>query len=219
MQIAHEEARSLIRLRSDSTLSLNKQESLDAHLHGCLDCVTYANEIKETEDVLRSTMQKHWTSPAPPMAQINALMEYKSSKKGTGAILSIRTIAVYTSLVVLGLITWRFISAPGYPTGLMVAEASPIPTPSLTYTLTQDNVGNCSQIKYRVREHDTFESIARQFSTSKEELMELNNLQSSSVTPQMEILVPLCELTPAGTTYPPTFTTTPQLKLTAYTPE
>jgi hypothetical protein len=61
---------------------------------------------------------------------------------------------------------------------------------------------------YSVRENDTLADIAHQFSVSEEEILAVNSLEAVTLSPSMELLIPVCNWTPTGTVHPVTFTTT-----------
>jgi hypothetical protein len=94
----------------------------------------------------------------------------------------------------------------------------PIPTPSIQYTATNSLALHCQEILYTVQENDTLQSIAEEHGTSKELIMQVNNLNTEVIQPGLELLVPVCESTPTSTIYPPTFTITPILEPITYTP-
>jgi LysM repeat protein len=70
---------------------------------------------------------------------------------------------------------------------------------------------NCAEMLYIVQENDTLEGIAYQFATSREELMAANHMETAMVKTDMELIVPVCNLTPTGTIHP-------TLLITTYTP-
>jgi hypothetical protein len=65
---------------------------------------------------------------------------------------------------------------------------------------------------------DTLESIAFQYSVSKQEIMTFNDMDSELVHESMEIKIPLCNVTPTMTAHLPTTTLTPKLELFVDTP-
>jgi hypothetical protein len=93
-----------------------------------------------------------------------------------------------------------------------------IPTPSTQFTATTTLADDCDEIHYMVREGDTLESITRQFSISKEDILSANDMTEESIHSSMELVIPLCKSTPTSTIHPPTFTTTPFIGTTIYTP-
>jgi len=98
--------------------------------------------------------------------------------------------------------------------------AFPVPTPSTQLTSTKITMQDCQEVRYKVREGDTLESIAYQFSASKEMIMARNRMETEAIDISTELIVPLCSSTPTGTIYPPTstITLTPRTTFTPYTP-
>jgi spore germination protein YaaH len=75
-------------------------------------------------------------------------------------------------------------------------------------------------VPYQIREGDTLESIAEQFSVPKNMIMEFNDMQEEGMQPPMLVRIPLCARTPTITIYPPntTITITPQFEPITPTP-
>ena len=213
--ITHEEARKLIHLKADGDLSSEKQNFLQAHLMTCEECTAYAEEIKQTEAILKTTLHKHWEA-APLTLSAPTIKAALSTKKNSHTLLPIRKLLIGLTVLALGFATWQFTLTSKYSGPTTTVEASLIPTPQFTYTSThsQEDKTYCGQIMYQVRADDTLETIAQQFSTTKERLMELNGLFSESIPEWKALIVPLC-ITP----YTPTFTATPTTGLMTYTPQ
>ena len=216
MQITHEEAHTLIHLKTDNALKPGKLLLLTEHLQDCTQCSTYADEVKSTEDILRSTMQKHWNHPAP-LIQPGIFKARKSFLQTAQPLLATRYTAMGVVMLFIGFTVWQFMFASAGTPNPMVFDASPIPTPSLYLTTTKD-LNGCQQIQYQVRPEDTLESVTLQFSVSKETIMSTNNLQSASIEGLTELTIPICSPTATGTTHPPIFTTTPFTETITYTP-
>ena len=64
------------------------------------------------------------------------------------------------------------------------------------------------------------ESVAHHFSTSKEAIMAASNMKTETIDAGMELIIPLCDLTPTSTVHPAAFTTThtPALSPASSTP-
>lgn len=99
----------------------------------------------------------------------------------------------------------------------MVVPLIPTPSMQITHTLTQ----SCGQIRYQVQPGDTLESVAFQFSISKEDLLAANQMSTGIVISGMELIIPLCNSAATGTVHPPTFTTTitPLTEVISQTPD
>ena len=215
MRITHEEAHKLIQLKSDQSLSSNNREILDTHLKDCDECSAYAHELQETEETLRAVMQKHWNS-YPLLSYPSIIRVGVSSKDRISNLVTTRSALIGVTVLLFVFVLWQFASTSNGSAKPMIGVVSPIPTPSLLLTSTQNNFANCQRLQYETRQNDTLESIARQFSTSKEAIMKLNHLESETLHSSTRLIIPICDLTPTSTIYPPTFTTTPALELTTY---
>jgi hypothetical protein len=218
MQITHQEARHLIQYRADQPLDTSKKESLNAHLRRCEACAEYANEVWETEATLRETLRKHWDVKLVPL-DIRDIQVKSSPSTKSPEFLATRSALVGMAVLVCFFVFWQFTSTnTGFQNSVGIGVPA-VPTPSLPLTSTQNNFENCQMLRYEVRQNDTVESLARQFLVSEESIKDLNNLQADVPMLPNVLLIPACELTPTGTTYPPTaITNTPSLELITYTP-
>jgi hypothetical protein len=217
MQITHQEARSLIQFRADQVLNTLKKEMLNEHLRDCVECADYADEIQETEATLRITLKKHWNAHPQPL-QVKDIKVKIIPSRELFDILTTRIALIGITLLFFIFAFYRFTSSNNSSYSSMPVGISAIPTPSLLLTSTQNNFNNCQMIRYEVRHDDTLEGIAHRFSASEQVIQDLNNLQADVVTLPTRLIIPVCELTPTGTTHPPTVTNTPALELITYTP-
>lgn len=216
IRISHTEAIELIQFRSDNALYGSKEKILSEHLKDCGECRTYAQQLIKTENVLKSVMSKQWNVRPAPLSVV-ALIE-STGKKLSSTLLITRTALISVAVFAFVMIGWQFTAAS--PTAVQGTqfEVLPNPTPSSQITATTFSSKNCQQIHYQVQENDTLESIASHFATSKETVMALNNMSSEVIQPNMELVVPICDTTPASTLHPPTFTLTPILEPITSTP-
>jgi LysM repeat protein len=76
----------------------------------------------------------------------------------------------------------------------------------------------CGPIRYEVRKNDTLESIAAQFSTSVEEIIQANHLRTATLNTSMKLSIHDCSSTPLGIAQTVTTTFTPLLGPTTLTP-
>ncbi len=209
MSITHEQARRLIQLHMDQMLKTADFAVLSAHLRGCSECQAYANEIEEITQILAPLMRKQWSARPAPLSI--AGLAGKSPQAKSSNLLTIRTAAV--SLVFLAMFfgAWQFVIS-GTPVSSPVPLSIPVvPTPSILTaqsTSTQLTLEGCAWMPYTVQEDDTLSGIAERFAISEESLMEVNQLESRVVRPAMELVIPVCNLTPTGTFHPATFTKT-----------
>ena len=217
MQISHAEAVQLIEFEADHTLHGNEKKILNEHLRDCAECRAFAQQLNRLENILKNVMHKQWSlSPAP--LSVSVLMGNNISKKSSSALLITRTALISVAFLAFVVIGWQFTAASPTTTYSTQFEVLLIPTPSTSTTATISSSKNCMQIHYQVQENDTLESVAAHFATSKETIMELNNLASETIPAQTELLVPICDTTPTSTLHPPTFTITPILDPTTSTP-
>ncbi|HET6822683.1 MAG TPA: LysM peptidoglycan-binding domain-containing protein [Anaerolineales bacterium] len=221
MPITHEQARNLIQLNLDQTLSREESATLIAHLSSCRQCAAYASEIKEVTNLLARLMKRQWNVQPVPLSA-RTLIE-KSEKLQSKSISAMRTAAA--SLVVMALFfsAWQFVISVPSPSSQLSSAIPPAPTPSnptiqtVSTDLTRED---CAIQSYTVQEQDTLASIAKQFSVSEQTILEVNLLEAESVRPAMELIIPVCHFTPTGTFHAVTFTTTltPVLNFKTSTP-
>ena len=220
MSITHEQARRLIQLNMEHVLNTQDFAVLSTHLRGCGECQAYAKEIKEVTEILTPLMKRQWSTRPAPLS-ITALMG-KSMQTKTSNHLAIRMAAVSLAFLAMFFSAWQFVLS-GTPTSSPAPLFVPsVPTPSILTaqsTGTQVTLEGCAWMPYRVQEHDTLAGIAERFEISEEYLLEVNHLETGAIYPTMELVVPICHLTPTGTFHPATFTTdTPVLNHTPSIP-
>ena len=221
MPITHEQAQTLIQLKMDQTLNAQESAALNAHLHDCRDCATYASEIKEVANILSPLLKRQWNVQPVPLS-IAALTERNGNVKSS-SLLAMRTAAMSLVMIAIFFGVWQFVVSSTTGASPITASIPPLPTPSsLTApsTSTQLTLEDCALMPYTVQENDTLASIAGQFSISEEAILEFNQLETGMIRPRMELVIPLCSFTPTGTFYPSTFTSTdtPVLNYTPTTP-
>lgn len=216
MQITHQEARHLIQFRADRTLSTNEKELLNIHLKDCFECRGYVNEIQETETTLRTVLRKHLNVYFLPL-QVKAIWAESVTNQRV-SYLTTRSAMIGATLLLFIFAFWQFTTTNSNSSIPMTVGVPAIPTPSLILTSTQNDFANCQLIHYNVQQGDTLESLARQFSASEETIRDFNQLQVNVATLPAKLTIPVCRLTPTGTTHPPLFTDTPSLEPSTYTP-
>ena len=216
MQITHEEAIQLIQYTADKAVPGATEKLLYEHLKDCEQCSTYAGQFKDMENVLQTVMRKQW-SQRPAHLSLSALKEKKDSRKNKSTLLVTRTAFIGMAVCTFIFIGWQ-VTLTLNPKNAIFPGMLPVPTPSTQYTATNTQTLNCQQIIYKVHEYDTLESIASQYATSKEAIINLNNLNTETIQRDMELLIPICKSTPTSTIYPPTFTITPFLEPITNTP-
>jgi hypothetical protein len=216
MQITHEEARELIQFNTDHALNVDKREMLHRHLKECEECMNYVREMEAVEATLKSTLRAHWCI-RPVHLDVRAVKAKLNPIRAISSQAATRAALIGVTVMLFVLASWQLVSISN-PTGSLTANVLPIPTPSLLLTGTNNHFNNCKEVQYKVRKGDTLESIAREFSTSKQILIELNQLPSENLNPITILMIPLCDPTPTGTVHPPALTTTPMFETTTYTP-
>ena len=218
MQITHEEAHKRIQQKADHGLRAAIEEELNTHLQTCVECRSYFDAIRETESVLRQTLQKQWNARPLPL-QMDVIFEKVNSRGGTSIFLTTRTALISFAFILFTFVIWQSMAA-----GNMESQQSPlgtvplIPTPSTQYTVTTTLQNDCNTVRHIVQSGDTLENIAQRFSIPMESILIANNLTSESITLSQELTIPVCELTPTSTTHPPTFTITPIFETITTTP-
>jgi len=222
MQITHDEARKLIQFNADEALNLQKKTALYAHLENCIECRVYAEDIKEVESRLLPVMKRQWNLQPVPLS-MDALTSKRDSKIQTSISLATRTAMIGVVFVAFIFSAWQFALSNRQTSGQSPVDVLPVPTPSKQSTSTKIMPQTtCEEILYIVQENDTLESIAHQFSISKEEIITINNMKTETVIRAMELIIPKCNSTPTGTAESPatlTTTYTPSINLTTFTPD
>jgi LysM repeat protein len=203
----------------DQSIKTQDLAVLSLHLRGCSECQAYANEIKEVTQILAPLMRKQWRAQPAPLS-IAELMA-RSLQTKTSNWLTIRTAVLSLVFLAMFFSAWQFIIS-----GTPVLSPAPlsipvVPTPSVLTaqsTSTQLTLEGCAWVSYRVQEGDSLPAIAEQFGISKESLVEVNHLKTPAIYPAMELMIPICDLTPTGTFHPATFTTTTDTPVLNHTP-
>ena len=208
MSITHKHARKLIQLNMDQMLSVEESALLSAHLRGCSKCGVYASEIKEVTKLLPHVMKRQWHVQLVPLS-ISSLVE-KNEKRYSSTFLTMRTAAVTLVVMALFFSAWQFVLSNPLPsTQLPSIPAVPTPSsPTAQSTSTKLTGEGCAILLYVVQENDSLASIAEQFLTSEDTIMEFNHLETKSISPAMELGIPVCNFTPTGTFHLATFTST-----------
>jgi hypothetical protein len=221
MSITHEQARQLLQLNMDHMLNPQEAATLSAHLRTCGECQRYENEIKEAENILVPIMKRQWDVQPVPLSITT--LNRKSLLTRTSPILTMRTAALTLVFMALFFSAWQFWISDSSEASLIPQSIPPVPTPAALTAQSPEvrlTVEGCALLPYIVQEHDTIAGIASQFSVSDALILEVNQIETNEVHPGMELLIPLCDFTPTGTSHAATFTTThtPILYLTTSTP-
>jgi hypothetical protein len=207
MQIAHEEAHKLIHISMDKTLKPQEKNTLQAHLEACIECRAVAEELKEVENLLLPAMLRHWDLQPIPLS-IDAITKKRKSQLHASIILTTRTAIISIVLAAFVFSAWQFTQAGEQTSNPLPVGVLPVPTPSSQSTSTRISFRNCEKRTYQVQKDDTLDSIARQFSISKDRIMTINNVNTETLKTEMELLIPICDSTPTSTAHPSTLTIT-----------
>ena len=217
MQITHAEALRLIQYQADGPTRGENEKELNSHLADCAECRAYAQEFHEMENILQRVMRKQWSLRPVPLS-LDKLTAINYERKNKRALLVTRTSLISFAFFAFVFIGWQFALTSTSLLTVSQPVSPPVPTPSTLFTATIHSSANCSEALYTVQAGDTLETIAQQFSTTQDTIMEWNHLKTESINPNMEMRIRICDSTPTSTTYPPTSTITPILEPVTYTP-
>ena len=217
MQITHTEAHKLIQYDLDRALDPETQKSLFVHLQGCEDCRIYADGMRNVEKQLRHVMNKHWNHSPLPLS-IDSIKTQINLPKSALNLFQLRTALVSMLLVGFSFLIWQLTSTLYNQSGQTPSTILPVPTPSTQLNTASLAVPTCEWTLYRVKARDTLDTIAFQYSLSKQDIMIFNNMDSELISESMEIKIPQCDITPTMTAHLPTTTLTPILEPIIDTP-
>lgn len=217
MQITHAEAHNLIQLNLDRALNTEKQRLLSTHLQECKTCRAYADRMVNVETMLRQMMNKQWDQPPLPLS-LDSLRSQNFIQKRANSLFGLRTVLASTILVAFAFFMWQLTTTVYRSSEQFPSSVLPVPTPSSQFGTASLESSQCEWSLHKVETFDTLESIAFQYSVSKEEIMTFNSMTSELVYESMELKIPQCNVTPTKTAHMPTTTLTPILELTIDTP-
>ena len=217
--ITHAEARRLINFNSDQVLDVGSYSILNAHLNACVECRSYASELDEVENILRTLKQK-WNQHPAPLHIVQIKSQNKNVSFGLAKNLTMTSMTMMVlAVIVMSIGIWQFsiLNSALPATPLM---AIPIPTPSTYLTSAKATILNCDYVPYQVQANDTLDNIALQFSVPKETIMDLNGMKEEKIEPGTQLSIPLCNHTPTVTINAPntTITISPQFEPITLTP-
>jgi hypothetical protein len=215
MSLTHEEARRLIQFKADDSLSSIDNTSLETHLSTCLECQKYAADISELASTLPGLLHRKWNQhPLPHSA--GKTVSRKPIQVQQSLFFATRIIAMSVLCVAFLFNIWQFTRSGRPGSNPTSAQIPMIPTPSAQSTVTKLLDQKCAPILYEVKQNDTLESLAKQYSVSTEEILRANQLRTPALTPSIKLSIPVCSPTPPGTLN--TNTLTPLLGTTTLTP-
>jgi hypothetical protein len=212
MQITHAEAHKLIQFNLDRALNLENQKMLFAHLQECASCRAYADGMLNVDNTLRLLINKQWQFHPLPLS-IGSIR----SKKNPHPLFQLRTALVSIFLVVFSFFIWELTTMYD-SSGQTASNILPVPTPSIQISTASIEAPKCKWSLHKVDRLDTLETLAYQYSVSKEDIMIFNNMSSDVIYESMEIKIPQCDATPTATANLPTMILAPILELSTDTP-
>jgi hypothetical protein len=217
MQIPHAEAHRLIQLNLDRALNTEKQRLLSTHLQECETCRAYVDGMLNVETLLRQVMNKRWDHPPLPLS-LDSLRPQNILQKSANNLFGLRTALASMVLVAFAFFIWQLTTTVDHSSERIPSSVLPVPTPSNQFSTASLESHQCEWSLHKVETFDTLESIAFQYSVSKEEIMTFNSMNSELIYESMELKIPHCNVTPTMTAHMPTTTLTPVLELTIDTP-
>jgi len=222
VEISHQKAQVFLHTAADNMLPADNQPLLDAHLAECQECRKYANHLHNLESGLSRIMHTHCDNQRPvlnlqtvinPPATKIIWNSFVGLTQGMGKVTIVA--ALVLGYFLIANISNNQITTLGteVPTILPTPNELPFnaaisPTPSAQLALTELTMQVCETIIHVAQSTDTLESIATQFGVSPETIMEQNNLTTDGISPEMELVIPLCEGTPSRTASTPSNTMT-----------
>ena len=158
-------------------------------------------------------MNKQWNRPPLPLS-LDALRFQNIIQKGAKSLFGLRTAMASMLLVSFAFFIWQLTTTVNHLSEQIPSSVLPVPTPSNQFGTASLEASQCEWSLHKIETFDTLESIAFQYSVSKEEIMTFNSMASELVYESMELKIPHCNVTPTMTAHMPTTTITPILELT-----
>jgi LysM domain len=214
-EITHQKAQMLLQSAADQIIASDEKSALDAHLKICKECRDYANSLIGLENGLRSTFHAQWDNRHLKL-DLQVIMNPSPAKRFwnniSGLTQSMGKVTIAATLVLGYVILASYFGIRIHslndktPTTLPTPNELSLffntsPTPSMPIQLTRTELANrdCNVVPYISKTTESLESIATRYGTSKELIMEYNNLTTEVVSPNRELFVPLCKSTPSRT--------------------
>lgn len=218
MQITHAEAHTLIQYDLDRALSPEKKKALLAHLEECKTCRDYADGMSGVENKLRQVMNEQWNHHDPLPLSIDSIKKPMYLPGSAQNRFPLRTALVSLGLVAISFFIWQLTSTLYNPSVQSPSTIFPVPTPYTQLSTASIESPICEWVLHKVEALDTLDSMALQYSVSKQDIMIFNNMNSELVYESMEVKIPQCDVTPTMTAYLPTTTLTPNFEILIDTP-
>ena len=213
--ITHRKAHMLLQAAADRRITPDETLALNTHLEKCKECRDYANGLTDLEAGLRKALHAQWDPQQPrldPQAIIgptpakliwlNALGLTQSMGKVTIAIVLLLGYIVLANHFGIQIHNLNNETPTNLPTPnevVLSSNVSPTPSAPNQLAMTKLTMQDCDVITYIVQATDSLESIAIEHGTSKELIMEYNNLATDIVSTGMKLFIPMCGNTPSQT--------------------
>lgn len=216
-EIPHQEVQKLLQSAAGQTLAPDDKSAIENHLSKCIECSVYAKNLTNLEVNVRRVLHTQWDSQQPDL-DLRAITALASSKFSWSTIFNpahalgkaIIITSLFLGYFIISNIFGNQVSTPEnnlpttVPTPFNAAlELTNSPTPSPSVTVTGRATQECEHLNYVTQAGDTLESIAAQFGVSEDVIAKRNNLKTYVVSPNMEILIPVCANIPSKTAIPP----------------
>jgi LysM repeat protein len=214
-EITHQKARILLQSAADRQIAPDEESALDAHLGKCDKCRNYANSLIDLEAGLRNALHAQWDGQQPKL-DLQAIVDPSPAKLICVNILGLSQSMGKVTIVAVLLLGYFMLAnhfgirvhssneetPSNLPTpneSVLFSNISPTPSAPTQLAMTKLTTQDCDVSTYTVQATDSLESIAIEHGTSKELIMEYNNLRSDVVSPNMKLFIPLCGSTPSRT--------------------
>lgn len=213
--ITHQKARMLLQSAADQIIETDEKSALEAHLKICKECRDYASSLMGLEKGLRGTFHAQWDNQHPKL-DLQAITNPSSAKRFWSNLFGLTQpmgrVTIVAALVLGYVMLASYFgirmhsSNDKTPTILptpnelsLFFNNSPTPSTPIQSTQTELVTRDCNVVPYTAKTTESLESIAARYRTSKELIMEYNNLSTDVVSPNRELFIPLCTSTPSRT--------------------
>jgi LysM repeat protein len=214
-EITHQKALVLLQSASDQRITPDEKSELDVHLEQCKECRDYAKSLANLEAGLRNALHVQWDDQQPKL-DLQAIMKptpaklmwinFPSLTQSLGKVTIVAVLLLGYFMLANHFGIWIHGSNDETPTNLptpnellLPSNTSPTPSAPTQLITTKMTMQDCDIVPYTVQTTDSLESIAIEHGTSKELILEYNNLRSDVISPNMKLFIPLCGSTPSRT--------------------
>src|SRR5258706_699697 len=212
--ITHQKARALLQAAANKTLLPEEQGAIHIHLAECNECRAYAQNLNELQDGLRRVMRQQWNIentrlPIRAIKERSKRIALQNKISGTIGRFAVVPMLAFVFVMAVRMIAPQQIALnPGAMTSLTPQLSGRTPTPTYRNTSIELSVRDCEKAVYTVQENDTLDGIAAMYAVPREAIMTYNRLATDKLDTNTELIIPLCDLTPTGTSTIPAVTNT-----------